>query len=222
MNGSTMKPYRFAKSSKKLFATDLSNPEYYNNQFTENGYTIISQYATNLDTNNIDQGERLQKLEKYYTDKGAIIRTINFNTLEQEFKNLANLCNDAFANNFLYTAVSRDKYLIEFNKLLPILKSEDIWIVTDKNEKWQAFIYTFEDPIVKSNYIIKTIAMKEKSVFKGIATFLTLKKIREAKLKGYDKIYHALMHRNNISLTSSNKYGTLAKKYVLYGKNIEL
>ena len=84
----------------------------------------------------------------------------------------------------------------------------------------QALIFSIKDHFDVSNetLIIKSMARKISSSYRGIGSYLAGKTIQIAKESGYKKVIHALMIKDNASLRISEKYTRQAyKSYTLYG-----
>ena len=220
MNGSTWNHYRFAsESSAKSFFLDIDNPSYYNEQFKNNGFKVIAEYSSNIDQNLDYDESRLHEIGKYYEAKGVRVRNINLQDLETELYEIASFANLAFANNFLFTPIKEEVFVNEFLKLKQIMNPKFIWIVEDNQKEIHSIFFAINDILDAEGktLIIKTIAVRKNSPFKGIATYQSRKLNQIASELGYEKIIHALMINHNLSLNASKKFGEHLKSYSLYG-----
>ena len=223
MNGSTWNKYRFAdKESINSFFLDVQNPAYYNRQFGLLGFETIAKYFSNLDDDlNFDK-ESLISFEKYFAKRGANIRNISLVDFENELVRIADFSNLAFSENFLFTPIDREKFVQQYLKLRQIMNPKFIWIVEDSNKEIQSIFFAINDITDKEGktLIIKSIAVRKNSPYKGIATYLARRLNQIASEMGYEKIIHALMIKDNLSMNASKKFGHELRSYSLYGKQL--
>ena len=224
MNGSTWNQYRFKTSkSEDSFFLDVHNPDYYNKQFQQAGFLPIAQYFSNLDEGLNYDAVQLDKFDSYYREKGAVIRNIDLSNLEEELVAIADFSNLAFANNFLFTPIERQLFVNKYLQLGALMDSRFIWIVEDQGKSIHAVCFAIKDvtdPTGKT-IIIKTVAVRPHSPFKGIGTYLCRNLMRFADAMGFERIIHALIIENNVSLNASEKYSRSFCKYTLYGKSLK-
>jgi hypothetical protein len=94
-----------------------------------------------------------------------------------------------------------------------------IWIVEDEKGEIHALSFSIKDYLNrdKETLIIKSLARRTQTPFRGIGTYLIHKTYQLAKSEGYDNIIHALMLQDNTSVNISEKYdGEDYKSYTLY------
>ena len=223
MNGSTWHRYRFAKGDvEKSFFLDVNNPDYYNQQFISAGFGVIAEYCSNLDENLSHDPSALEKMEKHFQSKKAKLRNIDLEQLESELFKIGKFSNLAFGDNFLFTPIAEEKFVGMYKQLKQVMDPRFIWIVENEENEIESIFFAIPDITNQEskNLIIKTIAVKKNSPFRGIATFLSRKLNMIASTQGYDNIIHALMIKGNESLNASKKYGVEMKNYALYGKTL--
>ncbi len=224
MHGSTWNRYRFKTSNKdNSFFLDVNNPEYYNKQFLQSGFSEIGQYCSNLDADLKCDSEQLASFKLHFEKKGAIVRNIDMNNLEQELYSIADFCNHAFANNFLFSPIKPKLFVSKYMALGALMDPKFIWIVEDDKAEIHSVCFVVKDvtdPTGKT-LIIKTVATKIGSPFRGISTYLCRSLIQLAKNLGYERIVHALIKVDNLSMQASAKFGNTYCKYSLYGKSLK-
>lgn len=221
MEGSTWNSYRFSVHNEQPnFFMEPYHHVYYNQQFEASGFSPIAHYVSNLDATLEYDLDRLEKLEKHYLERGAIMRNLNMGNLETDLFNIARFSNDAFANNFLYTPIDEDEFVRKYLKLKPLFNPDLVWIVEDTSCEMQALSFSikdYNDPEGKT-LIIKSLARLSGSTFGGIGGYLASKTNLIAKTQGFEKIIHALMIDDNASVRISEKHaGEAFKTYALYG-----
>jgi len=219
MNGSTWHSHRLsARSGGKKFCLDLENPEYYNEQFTKEGYESIGEYFSSKDETFVDKPTKLNDI--YWNERGLVIRNIKMNNLKEELRRIAEFSNEAFSNNFLFTPIKVEHFVNKYIKHAPVLSAKHIWICEDNTGVLQSFFFGIPDFQNKNQLILKSAAIKKGSPFRGITTYMFRKMTRLAKQEGFTSIVHAFMHKSNISYTTSKNHGKVFKEYVLYGKQL--
>ncbi|MBL1278701.1 MAG: hypothetical protein COA33_000380 [Fluviicola sp.] len=220
MEGSTWNNYRFSeKNDRKNFFMEPYHHIYYNQQFLDAGFKKIAQYDSNLDSKLTVDSLKIKDYEVEFTKKGANFRTIRMDDFENELRRIGKFSIDSFADNFLYTSISPEDFV---SKYLPYKKYFDarmIWIVENPEEQIQAIIFAIKDyhDTANETFIIKTIARRKESTYKGIGSYLAVKVMQIAKELGYKKVIHALMIQNNASVKISKvNDGDRFKSYALY------
>lgn len=221
MEGSTWDNYRFSKdNSQPNFFLEPYNHTYYNQLFLQNGFAEIASFISNLDDALHCDKDLLQKEEDNYHGAGAIIRNIDMQYLRKELIAIAEFCNEAFSSNFLFTPIDPLIFADKYEQLSTLFLPEHIWIFEDSQRNIQAICFNlkdYNDPKGKT-LIIKSLARRKDSKFKGIGNFLANKTYYAAIDAGYDKIIHAFMIVENKSVgLSEDRNGRAYKNYSLYG-----
>ncbi len=223
MKGSTWNAHRFSTDSDRpYFFSDLHNPLYYNEQFLNNNFYPIAHYSSGIGELQKPSADTMGNLEKYYEGKGAVIRNIDLENLKKELYKIAEFSNQAFANNFLFTPLNPDSFVQKYMQLRSLMNRDLIWLVENDKQELQSFIFAYPDfySTKEKGLIIKSVAGKGDSPFRGITTFIFKKLLNQAYYSGYRKVIHAFIHNSNLSLTTSKKYPLKYKQYALYGKSL--
>ncbi len=225
MEGSTWQSYRFSEhNDQPNFFMEPYHHAYYNQQFLNAGFRPIARYFSNLDKQlNFDENE-LAAMETSYLRDGATIRKLDIHRLSEDLTAIAKLSIDGFSQNFLYSPISIDDFVNKYEGFSSYFDPELVWIIEDKDQRINAFIFAIKDFFDPSNktVIIKSMVRLKDSPFKAVGKFLSAKINLIAKQKGYGKVIHALMIEDNASRKISEKMDIEHfKSYVLYAKNIE-
>lgn len=221
MEGSTWNNYRFSvHNDHSPFFMEPSHHLYYNNQFQQAGFKNIANYISNkTNVTNYDK-EQLEEFEKKYLDKGARFRNLDLKNLSKDLEQIAQLSLDSFQNNFLFTPIEVDEFVQKYLKLEKLFDPKLVWIVEDPQKEIQAFVFAikdFWDPSEKT-IILKSLARKSTSSFRGIGTYLAHKINAMAFDLGYEYNIHAFMISDNTTVHMSKKFlSTPYKSYTLYG-----
>ena len=221
MEGSTWNNYRFSKHNQHMnFFMEPYHHIYYNQQFQQAGFSAIADYYSNMDQTLDFDGEKLNKAEKHFIDTGALFRKIDMNNFEIDLAGIAQLSVDAFSNNFLYTPIAVDTFVSKYKNLKRFFNPNLVWIVEDAKAEMQAFVFAIEDHMDPHHetIIVKSMARKQSSTFRGVGSYLAGKIVQIARGMGCKKMIHALMIRDNASIQISKEYtGDEYKSYTLYG-----
>lgn len=221
MEGSTWHNYRFSQSNvQPNFFMEPYHHIYYNQQFTDFGFEPIAEYVSNLDETLAYDEDKLIRFENYFVEQGAKFRHLDLNNYRQELVKMGKLSLEGFAENFLYTPISLDAFVNKYEKLKKLIDPDLVWIGEDQKGYPHALLFAIHDHWDQTGetMIIKSMVRKPDTPFRGMASYLAGKSIQLANDKGYKKIIHALMIRDNASVRTSDNYaGRPYKSYQLYG-----
>lgn len=225
MNGSTWDAYRFSlNEDKDSFLMDVHQPSYYNSQFTNSGFEQIASYKSNVLIDLSFDQTQLDKFESYFLNKGACFRNISMTKVEDELYDIARFCNQAFADNFLFTETDPAEFIRKYMKAAPYFDPSLIWIVENDEGAIQALLFAIPDKLDPSGetLIIKTMACLPNTKFRGVSTYLARKSKQIAVERGFKKIIHALFLDDNLSEKASKNMNAMThKQYALYGLDLE-
>lgn len=221
MEGSTWNNYRFSNhNDSPNFFMEPYHHAYYGKLWEDFGFQKIAHYISNLDTKPTFDQERIEKWEKQYQENGAVFRSIDLQNLESDLIKLAKFNNEAFQDNFLFTPIAEDDFVKKYLQLEKYFDPELIWVVEDQQGEIQAISFSipdYLDPTGKT-LIVKSLARKKDTPFRGIGAYLAGKTYQIAIKRKFERIIHALMIVDNHSVSISNNYeGNQYKSYALYG-----
>lgn len=221
MEGSTWNSYRFSlNNDAPNFFMEPYHHLYYNQQFQAAGFKVVASYFSSLVQDIPSSETRLQNLKLRFEGLGARFRPMNPQRFEQDLEAIARLSLDGFAENFLYTPISVEDFVKRYSKLKDFLDPSLVYLAEDEAGALQAFIFGLKDYFDPKgeSLIIKSMARKRNTPFKGVGRYLALKLMMEAKNQAYQKVIHALMIEENASRQISKKTnGKPYKAYQLYG-----
>lgn len=224
MEGSTWNNYRFSDHNRHTnFFMEPYHHDYYGNLWESCGLEPIARYISNLDTHLTFDDDRISKWEERYKENGAIFRSIDLENLETDLLKLAQFNNEAFKENFLFTPIAPSDFVKKYAQLKQYFDPELIWIVEDQAGEIQAISFSIPDYLDTSGktLIIKSLARKKDTPFRGIGSYLAGKTYQIAAKRNFERVIHALMIHDNNSVSISNNYeGDTYKSYTLYGKEL--
>jgi len=126
------------------------NPEYYNSLLKENGFKVLEILHTRINRNS--SGYFNIKFKKPYElrTKDLVIRDFDEMNTERDLEHLRNIYNDAFAENWHFTKVSKEEYLFVSKHLSLVTPPELIKFVENKNEPIAAVQFALDvNPLLR-------------------------------------------------------------------------
>tara|TARA_B100000683_G_scaffold217531_1_gene213553 strand:- start:15339 stop:16316 length:978 start_codon:yes stop_codon:yes gene_type:complete len=221
MSGSTWNDYRFIDptfNSKDMFFGEAYNSDAYPNHFKAFGFKKLAEFCSSIDTTTKFKGVAVEESKQRFLNKGITFRSIELETYQSELLKVHRFCNEAFSNNFLFTPISKERFL---NKFIPLQKIIDsrLVLLAEYNDELVGVVFCFPDLYskTKKRLVIKTLARKNGKKFEGIGKMLGFMAIKKARELGYQDIIHALMLKDNFSNhLSKNSMGKEYKNYSLF------
>ena len=216
MNGNTWNSYRVAldMQNKAAFFLEPQNPDFYPAIFEQSSFDIIGHYSSGL----VDLATVTNEI---IVPEGIHIRTFRKNEAEAELKKIYQLSLHAFANNFLYTRLDEREFMSLYEPVLPYMNADFVLMAEDDSKQLQGLLFAIPDFFQGKNpdrIIVKTYASRIKGVGRAMLDNIHTR----AKQAGFQYAIHALMHDNNVSSQRSAQYGSLFRRYHLYGRKILL
>lgn len=224
MNGSTWDSYRFSTHHQHPnFLSEPYHPLYYNEHFLHSGFEIIAHYSSSLDTElPFDQAPLVQR-EQELIREGVCFRMINLEAFDEELERIHAFNTTAFKNNFLYTPISKEAFLLKYNETKKIIDPQYVILAEDAQQNLIGYFFCFQDLFNTSekSLIVKTIARHPDKRWRGLGHVIGNRIYRAAVADGYTSAIHAFMYQEGTSNgISTNFSGRIYKNYALYGKII--
>ena len=224
MNGSTWNNYRFSvHHNHSNFFLEPYHHLYYNEQFLQAGFRVIAKYFSSIDTSLNYDAPNVVMLENQFTNAGVTFRNIVLSNYNNELEKLYEFNAIAFKKNFLYTPLSKEKFIKKYSEAKNIIDSDFVILAEDEKQNLIGYFFCVNDLLSTKHksLIIKTIARHPDKKWKGLGHVIGNMIYRQAVIKHYTSVVHAFMNEEGTSTTISNFfYGELYKNYVLYGKEI--
>jgi len=224
MEGSTWNSYRFSVSNQTPnFFMEPYHNTYYNQQFTNFGFTTIADYFSDIDTSLNYDDELLNNFQENLEKQGGKLRNINLDDAENELLKIGEFSIESFSKNFLFSSITPEEFANKNLKIKQVINPNFVWIIENKDYEIEAFMFSIPDYFCKTSkrIIAKSVVRKYDSVFKGAGVFLGGIMNREAKKAGFTEGIHALVISYNDSKKLSRHYsGENFKNYKLYGLDI--
>lgn len=218
MNGSTWNDYRMATSHyPPAFLLDVSTPSYWPKLFDATGFQNLATYHSESVDQIIDRMKKMAPRKAAFEQQG--IRFEGFDPVRTEdiLPAIGQLCLTAFRQNYLYSPISKEAFVAQMKKALPLIHPRYTWIAWHK-QKAVGFIFCYPDPLDQAGktVIVKTLARHPDEIYKGLAGVLSALAMHHALQDSFQRGIHALMLDSNTSTYLSSKFGgTQMKTYAL-------
>jgi len=221
MDGSTWYDYRLSRGPEGgVFMMDINNPDYFNQQFVSSGFQKIATYYTSVDEL-MDKYHLSDALKARIASKGLTIRCLDKANISDELGKIADFCNVAFAKNFLFTPIDRQKFVDKYLPLERLLDPKLILMAEDKDGVICSLIFMLRDVSDPAGTVImKTVAGLPGHKYIGLTSYLAHMCANKLRVQGVDRIIYAFMHADNSSFATASKVGSAIKEYAIYAKHV--
>lgn len=233
IDGTTWRKYRFVTESPlgaPPFLLEPTNSPDYPKQWLQQGFTPLVHYTSALQSSleaDLEVTRRLDKLVNTRLAKAGIaFRSLDTGRIERELETIFNISLKSFADNFLYSPISKEEFMLSYQKILPFALP-DLVLFAELDGEAIGYVFGIPDVLQKQRgetldtFIIKTLAVLPEHTNKGLGTVLVDLVIRKAKELGFKKAIHALMLETNQSQTISERFSShLLRRYTLYAKRL--
>lgn len=126
------------------------NPEYYNSLLNENGFKVLEILHTRINTNSSEYFNEKFKKPCELRTKELVVRDFDKENTERDLEHLRNIYNDAFAENWHFTPVSKQEYLFVSKFLGLVTPPKLIKFVEYKGEPIAAVQYALDvNPLLR-------------------------------------------------------------------------
>jgi L-amino acid N-acyltransferase YncA len=221
MEGSTWNSHRFsAHNDAAPFFMEPYHHEHYNQAFEGAAFDVIGNYVSNLNETLQYDAPALAEYESKLAEKGGRVSPLNKDNFEQDIRRIGALSIEAFKDNFLYTAITVDEFAEKYLPLKNYMIPELVWMIENTDGEIQAIMFGVQDYFDTSGktFIIKSLARKKDTPFRGAGSYLVDKVTQAAIELGFTRVIHAMIFEENVSKKMSQNYaGREYKRYRLYG-----
>lgn len=221
MEGSTWNNYRFTDDiSEDVFFMEPYHQPYYPEQFMQFGFQKIASYFSNIAVDISYNSDSLDQLELTFQEAGMQLRTIDLENLSDELEKIAEFCNAAFEDNFLFTPIPKKEFVEKYLRFKSYFDPEFIFISEDAAGKMNGLFFPIKDYCDETGkrFVLKTMARLKEAPFRSMVEYLGQKTIKKAIEKGFTTSIHAFILTDNISVEMSKRFsGTSYKSHTLYG-----
>jgi hypothetical protein len=228
MNGSTWYSYRAIKDQGDVppFFMEYFTPEFWPEIFNLSGFEEIASYSSARANQILYEDPSIVKFEQKKANLGLIVRNFDLKNARRDLSAIHSLSINSFSNNFLYTDISLEDFLVLNEKVLPFI-DPDLFLLAEHNGSLVGFVFAIPDILCNPNsesgrsVIVKTVAKISDRAYAGLGNYLVYSVHQVAGRKGYRSVIHALMHDQNGSVNISDKSAKTIRRYALFGKRLK-
>lgn len=223
MNGSTWERYRFHDmADQSIFFSEMTHPMYYPQQWAKHGFQSIAKYYSS-ETYSLEVDDpAVSAYEKRLYAMGVAIRSIQLDRYAEELVQLHPFLLTAFAGNFLYTPLDKERFIEKYLPLQPYLDPSYVLIASHQDHIAGVFLCVEDvlNPNVRT-LVIKTIARNPDPIYRGLGHVMAKRVYQSARSNGVQRLVHAFLKEEGTSTPISRHFhGVPFKSYTLYGKSI--
>ena len=130
MDGTTWRRYRFIveRGTRPPFFLEPDNPDEWPAHWTGCGFETLATYTSALVSDLGADDPRSADLERRAAAADVTIRSLDLTRTERELDRVFALSLDAFADNYLYSPISRDEFLAQYRAALPVVRQELVFM----------------------------------------------------------------------------------------------
>jgi len=225
MNGNTWQEHRLVLESngRDPFFMEPIECMHFHDTFLAAGFSLFSQYSSSSVDLTLNQ-KNYTSLENRLIKSGICIRKINMENFVHDLNAIYDLSLASFSDNFLYTSISRNSFLMKYLSSRDHI-DPDFILMAERKGQLVGYVFCIPDLIAqqldkKPSVIIKTLAALPEHSLSGIGTLLVTKAQKIAKKKGYTEALHALQYENNSSRRISKRFNArVFRRYGLMAKS---
>lgn len=231
INGNTWNPYRLVTEGfdKPAFALETYTDKSYPGHFEAAGFVSVAEYASSILPCKEDFCARGESLAKELADKGIRVRNFDRSKANQELDALYKVSIEAFADNFLYSPITKDQFLSLYLPIIDIV-DEELILIAEKDGIAVGYLFAIANKLLapannvfNDSLVLKTLARVPgpQEELGGIGLYLTSLCHKKAKSKGFKRMIHALYKNDNRSACfSKSRDIEVFRKYNLFAKEL--
>jgi hypothetical protein len=241
MDGDTWHTYRFNTGSfdQAPFIKEPWNPPYYPSMIENTGFSVVETYDSYIIN---DPALAAANQEKFYTrcvKNGYLFEPITTKNYARMLPLIYELSCRIFAENTLYTAVSREEFLRMYAPAKPLLKTGLSWMAYASDRTPAGYVFTFPDYATalramqgkndlpaKIRFLmnkrkatrscIKTLGTIPEKRGSGLTAALTYLSYKNSAEQRFKQTLMCLMHSSNDSRSFGGKADRPFRSYALY------
>jgi GNAT superfamily N-acetyltransferase len=219
MDGNTWRHYRFVTDAGTLppFFLEPHNPMEWPTYFQNSGWESLATYSSSrlaLEQPTADRSRLLKRLD----NAGVVIRPLNMNDFTGELARIYEVCAASFADNFLYTPLSREAFVAMYARIKPVTVADFVQVAECEGVP---IGFVFAIPDRDKTLIVKTLAVLPERRVAGLGTLLVERVQEAASAAGFTRAIHALQYESNTSLRITSRHGAeRIREYTLFHKHL--
>ena len=227
VDGSTWQNYRFVidGGSRAPFFLEPQNPRQWVDDLTAAGFAPRATYRSAITEHLDHEPPRLGEIEGRLRADGVTLRPLDPARLDHELRRIHALALTCFKNNFLYTTISKQAFLVDYMKIMKAVRPDHVRLA-ERDGALCGFVFAVPDHAqarrgeTVDTLILKTVAVRPDRACAGLGRVLIHEVNRMAARDGYRKVIHALMHESNASLAYSRRIASPLRRYAVFARGL--
>lgn len=227
MDGNTWRRYRFVveRGDEPPFFLEPDNPDAWPGHFADAGFHVLATYTSALTTRLTQENPSLDSTELRLREDGVTIRSMRLADAEEELRLIYRLSLDSFRGNYLYTPTTEQEFLGQNLQVVPFVVP-DFVLLAERAGLLVGFLLALPDLMQRQRgvgidtLIIKTVVVSPAVANAGLGGLLVGLVQRRARLCGFTRAIHALIHEENVSRKISGHYARTIRRYALFARNL--
>ncbi|MFN7977335.1 MAG: GNAT family N-acetyltransferase [Vicinamibacterales bacterium] len=225
IDGSTWHAYRLvtARGTEPPYFLEPDTPDDWPAHFTVAGFAVLAEYTSALVSPIPPSPPGIGEVAARLDQQGYTLRAVDPARATAELDALYDVSIAAFAENFLYTPITRAAFHAQYAAILPridprlVLLAEHAGVVV-------GYVFVVPDLLEQartgrvSTAIVKTLAVHPAHNGRGLGGLLVDRVQRAAADLGFTRVIHALMFASNRSQQISRHYGAAFRRYALFSR----
>ncbi len=225
MDGNTWQRYRLLteRGPEPIFFLEPDNPDDWPRHFTDNGFTVLAQYYSALNTNLEEQDPRVPEMARRLEGQGFVLRPLRLDQFEEELRRIHAVSLASFAHNFLYTPITEEDFVAQYRPIQAFVRPELV-LIAEQHGQPAGYVFALPDLVqarrgqIVDTVIVKTLAVHPDHAGAGLGGLLTARCHEAARQLGYIRAIHALMHETNNSRRISGHTARTIRRYTLFAR----
>lgn len=226
LDGSTWARHRYViwSGGRPPFFLEPANEPELPGWWRAAGFSELARYRSSrleLGTEAMMDGRIRRRMEA----AGVSLRKLRREEYEAALGRIHAVCLSAFAGNFLYTPLSRDRFIGMYRQVESVVREDFVWLAEAAGEVC-GFVFCLADAEAmkrdeRPDLIVKTLAVMPDRRMAGLGSVLVDQAQEAARRAGFTHSIHALQHESNSSLRiTARQGGEVLRRYALFSKEL--
>lgn len=225
VDGNTWHPYRLvvARGTTPPFFLEPDTPDDWPDHFRAAGFEVLASYSSALVSEVPPPSEAMDERARRLEAAGYRLRPIDLSRADAELDALYAVSIAAFADNFLYTPISREEFRAQYAAILPVVDPRLV-LLAEHDGMVVGYVFLIADLLevrrtgATTTAILKTLAVHPAHGGVGLGGLLVERGQRASEGLGLTKVIHALMLESNLSQRISRHYGAPFRRYAVFAR----
>lgn len=230
MDGNTWRRYRFVTetSTRAPFLLEPTNDAAYPGFWLDAGFEPLSRYLSTIHAvptrSPFTDNPRLEHARERIEAAGIRTRQLDPSRFEDELRAIHTLSVNAFASNYLYTAIDADAFIDMYRPVRDHVVP-DLVLLAERVGELVGYVFGIPDLLQAhtgrvDTLICKTVAVASAQRGLGLGAVLIHLIDEAARVKGFRHVIHALMHESNASTGYAPASAEVIRRYSLFQKRL--